>query len=247
MPRFIVSPSEIKDPEILLSRKESRHALSVLRLKTGAQVHLMDGRGRQVLGIIGSVENSRVRVITDGIAIEKDPPKLRVTLVVSVIRPERMEWLIEKSCELGVAAIVPVVTERCIVRLSKERWKSKAERWRKIAAESCKQCGLTELPRINEAVRLNDYLGRLPDFDRILVPTLAVPAEKISANLDFKSVKTPRLLAFIGPEGDFTKKEVEAVLAKGGKAVSLGPLTLRSETAAICLLSILNFNYHELT
>lgn len=247
MHRFLVRPDEIQNPTILLSPKESRHALSVLRLKTGAQVHLMDGRGQVVRGTIGSVEDGRVRVVPCGMPVEKHHSKVRVTLAVSVIKPERMEWLIEKSCELGVAAIVPLVTERCIVKISQERWRSKVERWRKIAAESCKQCGLTELPHIDDVSTFKNFLDHLPEADRFLIPTLAAPTENLKTQLNFKTVKTPYVVAFIGPEGDFTKKEVEAVLAIGGKAVSLGSLTLRSETAAICLLSILNFNYHELT
>lgn len=247
MHRFLVRPDEIQNPTILLSPKESRHALSVLRLKIGAQVHLMDGQGCEVRGIIGSVNDGRVHVVAGGISIEKKLPKVRVTLAVSVIKPERMEWLIEKSCELGVAAIVPLVTERCVVKISEERWRSKVERWRKIAAESCKQCGLAELPRVDDVMPLKGFLDHSLEADRVLIPTLAVPSEILKTHLNFKTAKTPSILAFIGPEGDFTKKEVDAVLAKGGKAVNLGPLTLRSETAAIYLLSILNFNYQDLT
>lgn len=246
MPRFIVSPNEIQEPEIVLSQKESRHALSVLRLKVGAQVHLMDGKGRQVWGIIGAIEDGLVRVIACEGLTEKNLPKFRVTLAVSVIRQDRMEWLIEKACELGVFAITPVVTERCVVKISKERWKSKVERWRKIAAESCKQCGLANLPRIDTGVTLKEFLTHVSGYDRVLMPTLAIPGEKLSSLLNFKTEGTPSVLGLIGPEGDFTKKEAEAVMDRGGQPVSLGALTLRSETAGIYFLSALNFFYHEL-
>lgn len=246
MRRFIVAPSEIQNSEVLLSPKESRHALSALRLKVGAQVHLMDGQGRQARGIIGAIEDGRVRVMACESPAGKNSPKVRVTLAVSVIKPDRMEWLIEKACELGVAAIVPVLTERCVVKISKERWKSKVERWRKIAVESCKQCGLVDFPRIDEVVRLKEFLDRIKDYDQVLIPTLAVRGEELSAHLNLKFEKTSGILAFIGPEGDFTKKEVEMVVTRGGKPVSLGKLTLRSETASVYFLSVVSFFYHEI-
>lgn len=246
MHRFLVDPSEIQQPEIVLSPKESRHALLALRLKVGAQVHLMDGQGRQVRGILGSIEGGRVCVIANESPTVKNSLKVRFTLAVSVIKPDRMEWLIEKACELGVAAIVPLLTERCIIKISKERWKSKVDRWRKIAAESCKQCGLVDLPVIEDSTSFKEFLGRIPDYDRILIATLAVPGEKLSPFLKFKTDRKHSVLGLIGPEGDFTKKEVEAVMERGGKPIHLGPLTLRSETAGIYFLSAVNFFYHEL-
>lgn len=245
MPRFIVDPGEIQKPEILLSSKESRHALSVLRLKPGATVDLMDGKGRQARGIIGSIEDGRVRVVmSEGLTVKKTS-KVRVTLAVSVIKPDRMEWLIEKACELGVTAVVPLLTERCIVKMPKERWKSKVDRWRKIAAESCKQCGLAELPSIENPVLLKEFLSRFSDYDRVLMATLAAPTESLRSTLNFQTSGTVHVLGLIGPEGDFTKKEVDAALTRGAKPVNLGALTLRSETAGVYFLSVVSFFYQE--
>ncbi len=242
MPRFIVSPEEIQKGSVLLSPEESRHALSVLRLRVGAAVDLMDGQGRAVRGIVGAVKEGRVQVIPNQNLASAPFLKVKTTLAVSVIKPERMEWLIEKSSELGVSCIAPILTERSVVQLSRERWQSKILRWRKIAAESCKQCGQALIPLIEEPVPFKKILERLADFDRVLIPTLAVhPEESFASSLGLKSKTTLNILGLIGPEGDFTKKEVLAATAAGAKPVSLGALTLRSETAALYFLSAVNF------
>lgn len=243
MLRFIVSPSEIQNPEILLSQKESRHALTVLRLKLGANVGLIDGRGHEAHGIISEIRDGRVRVTSGGMTSGKNAEKYRTTLALSVIKPERMEWAIEKACELGVYAIFPVLTDRCVVKLSTERWQAKTDRWKKIAAEACKQCGLLRVPDIAATQPLKHLVKDLRGDRVMLVPTLAVSGEKISAVLAREKTELPDVLGWIGPEGDFTEKEINLLLALGGRAVSLGPLTLRSETAAVYLLSAVKFFY----
>ncbi len=249
MPRFIVRPDQLHDPEVILSEKESRHALSALRLKVGAAVDLMDGQGHLVQGIIGAVKEGRVRVIANQNRTADHPSaKARVTLAVSVIKSERMEWLIEKSCELGVSAIVPILTERSVIRMSRERWQSRLVRWRKIASESCKQCGLVVIPAVEEPVMFQKFLGSLNRFGLVFIPTLAVAGESLLVSyLRLKSAAPPNILGLIGPEGDFTKSEVAAAISNGAKPVSLGALTLRSETAALYFLSAVNFFYQEMT
>ena len=130
------------------------------------------------------------------------------------------------------------------MRLSKERWDSKLERWRKIALESCKQCGRDLAPEIRALVPFKDLVAGFGSFDEILIPTLAVPGEDLGRTL--KGSKAKKVLVVVGPEGDFTEKEVEEAVRHGAKPVSLGPLVMRSETAAIYLLSSLTFFYREI-
>lgn len=246
MRRFQINAERIQNGSILLDERESHHAISVLRLKASQTVRLMDGKGNLFMGVIAGLENGRVRVrVDEGRPSESARSLLpvQITIAVSVIKPERMELLIQKACELGVTAIIPVRSDRSIIKLSKERWEDKIVRWRKIAAESCKQCGLPTTPRIHETADLKDVLSDAESYDQILIPTLEGATRSLCETL--KKSAPGKLLALIGPEGDFSPKEVECAISCGAEPVSLGPLVLRTETAALYLLSTLSFFYRE--
>lgn len=244
MRRFIVDPDSIADGIAWLSAQESSHALQVLRLKIGDPVELLDGKGRALKGQVAETREGRVGV---KLLSQDDTwtrlPQVRVTLAVSVIKPERMEQLIEKACELGVEAIVPLRTERTVVKLSAERWISKLARFRKIAAEACKQCGLPRIPDISPVADFKPFLDAARGYDGILLPTLSVRNDILYGVLD--TMAPGRILALIGPEGDFSQNEAEWAVTKGARPVSLGPLVLRSETAAWSLLTAVQFYYRE--
>ena len=157
--RFHITSSSIKEGQVTLDGKESHHALTVLRVKTGDAVELLDGQGGNFQGVVAGIEKGRVKVSVNA-ALSKPQAQDRVpiTLAVSVIKPERMEIMVQKACELGVHAIVPLVTERTVVRLSRERWESKGQRWRKIAAESCKQCGQARTPEIQDVCEFKKFI-----------------------------------------------------------------------------------------
>ena len=244
-PRFRIASEEIQSETVLLDEKESRHALVVLRLKAGDAVRLFDGKGAVRSGVVLGQESGRLRVMPDKNVFSEAAPQWRVTLAPSLIKPERMDLLFEKACELGVYAIAPFVSERSVVRLSEERREAKLRRWRKIVSESCKQCGLSTLPVVHPIRRFEDLAAESRDHDLVLIPTLAAVGRSLSQVLEGR----PRLrsiLVFVGPEGDFTAGEVEAAVSNGAEAVHLGPLVMRSETAALYLLSSLRFFLMEM-
>ena len=246
MHRFQIDPTLIKNDLVFLDEKESHHAISVLRLKAGDAVCVMDGKGRSFRGVVSGIADGRLRVKLDpfkGSSMEM-VQRSQITIAVSVIKPERMELAIQKACELGVHKIIPLHSERCIIKLSKERWEEKIKRWRRIAAESCKQCGLSAVPEITEVRDIKKTLSDPNNYDNILLPTLAVPAQSLYAALT--ESKGGRILALIGPEGDFTEKEAESAILSGAVPVTLGPLVLRTETAVIYFLSAVNFFYREI-
>ena len=235
MPRFYIDSNNIHKDVVFLNEKDSRHAARVLRLKPGAVVDLIDGKGNSFRGIVTETEKNRVGVMVDRSSKSSRENGYRFSLAAAVIKPERMEILVQKSCELGVFEIFPLLTERTVIKLSEERRQSKAVRWRKIAEESCKQCGLAAIPVIHEAQSFKSFLARLSNFDTALIPTLAKTGQSLRAALEKKNAKN--IVALIGPEGDFTPAEVEQAIASGAVPVGLGPLVLRSETAAIYVLS----------
>ncbi len=242
MRRFVIDPKSIHEGVVELSKEESHHALAVFRLKGGDVVELFDGQGKSFEGVVVGQKQGRVSVMVNRNKAAQTTGA-EITLAVSVIKPERMELLIEKACELGVAAIQPLHTERSVVKLSAERWESKLKRWQKIALESCKQCGRAQAPRVLAPVPFEHFV-RTADFDLKLIPTLAVASKPLHTVLD-RGAQTRGAAVLIGPEGDFSGREAESAVAAGFQAVSLGPLVLRSETAALYVLSVLNFNFSQ--
>lgn len=248
MRRFFIDPAQMRGDTVTLSPEESHHAVDVLRLKKGDAVDLFDGRGNRSAGKVVGIKEGSVSVrLERGAELSGKPsaPPAEVTLAVSVIKPERMEYLIQKAAELAASTIIPVLSERSVVKLSEERWEAKVKRWRKIALESCKQCGQPRVPDVSEPLKLKDVLADPARYDKILIPTLEVRGDILGKTLGL-SQAGGRILVLIGPEGDFTAKEVELAVSRGALPVSLGPLVLRSETAALYLLSVLNFYYREM-
>ena len=226
----------------MLSKKESHHALSVLRIKTGEALEIFDGNGSSRRGIASKVVEGRLSVQmnkNDRGAKSAPSSAAEITLAVSVIKPERMDLLIQKSCELGVRRIVPLLTERSVVRLPKERWEAKTERWKKIVLESCKQCGRSAPPEVDRPLKFDEFYPQSKNWGRVLIPTLALPGKDFYETCE--GLSGEKTLVFIGPEGDFTKNEAQKAVSCGALPVSLGPLVMRTETAAIYVLSVLSF------
>ena len=244
MPRFHFNPQEVLDGVVSLSEKESRHAVSVLRLGAGDVVELLDGAGNSFRGVVTGVKDKRLSVSLDRSPQKEIPSSVSISLAPCVIKPDPMELLIQKVCELGVDAIHPIISERTVVRVSSERWESKTARWNKIAVESCKQCGRKMFPSVEPPTRFSEALKIFKNYDRVLIPTLAIPGASISDSVN--EVSRGKILILIGPEGDFSEKEVKMAIAGGAKPVTLGALIMRSETAAIYVLACLNFFYREI-
>ncbi|OGW90562.1 MAG: hypothetical protein A3D28_04320 [Omnitrophica bacterium RIFCSPHIGHO2_02_FULL_63_14] len=241
MRRFYAPDLAGKDT-IELSPEESRHASSVLRLKEGDVIGLFDGKGVSATGIVLGRSGKRLRVAVTPVR-EAGTAGPRITLAVAAIRPERMELIIQKACELGAAAIAPLMTERSIIRLSKDRWQAKTAKWRRTALESCKQCGRAEAPVVEEPRPFRDFINDRIAFDGIILPTLA--REGIPLHRAFSTIKGNRLLILIGPEGDFTPDEAALAVSKGAQSVTLGSLVMRSETAALYVLAAAQFYWQS--
>lgn len=244
IPRFRVKNEEIRSGVAVLSREESHHALLVLRLKPGDAVELLDGRGQRLRGVASGTKNGILTVAIDQNQKNSGKPSPRpvTTLAAAVIKPDKMDILIQKACELGVSRIAPLLCERGVVRLTGERWAGKVARWRRIADESCKQCGRPEAPQIDAPRRFKDFLEtETASYDLMLFPTLTAQGKSLSEALSERRASS--VLVFIGPEGDFSPKETDEALSKGVSPVTLGPLILRSETAALYALSCVQYHF----
>ena len=226
------------------------HLAKVLRARDGDSLILFNGDGREFDGTIESVRGSRVSAaVGDGRLVDRESP-VNITLVQCVPRGDRMDFIVQKATELGVARIVPVLSQRSVVRLDKPQAESKASHWRAVAVSACEQCGRNRLPGIEAAQPLLNYLGEPARHTGPLLvfepastsPTRAV-AEAWGGAADSAMVD---IQIAIGPEGGFADDELEAFRVAGFSRVGLGPRVLRTETAAIAALVWLQARFGDL-
>ncbi|HEV8131204.1 MAG TPA: 16S rRNA (uracil(1498)-N(3))-methyltransferase [Acidobacteriota bacterium] len=234
MRNFFAEPSQIQEDWIELDRAEVHHARDVLRLPAGAPVRVIDGRGAIYQGIFDP-GTGRVRVQQTDAA---KPFTCGVTLAVALLKGEQWDWFLEKSVEIGVSRIVPLITERGVVKLREREFEKKRNRWRQIAISALKQSGQAFLPHVEKPVSLETICGaegNSPGARWIL-------SERGGASL--KAVLVPDLkhiTLLVGPEGGWSKGELRAATDEGFEPVSLGSQVLRAETAPIYALSVIRY------
>lgn len=234
MHRLLVPIETLADDCPVLPPEGARH-LKVVRPKAGEVVELFDGRGR-----VRRFTWDGTRLAAAGGIVEFPPPARRISLFACVTKGSRWDWTIEKAVELGVGRIVPVISARSIVRLSPAERPAKAERWRRIAEDAARQSDAVWLPEVVEAVDFPEALRMARDSGRIFAGALMdpPPPPMLSAVMSGEWPYPPDCGVFVGPEGDFTKEELDALL-EVAEPVSFGPTILRAETAAIFGLSVL--------
>lgn len=226
---------------ITLTGGAAGHLTRVLRLRPGAAVTLFNGRGGEHAASIERVQGNAVTVaVGEHEAIERESP-FPLTLAQGVSRGERMDLVVQKATELGVSRLVPVLTERSVVRLDDEQGDRKSSHWRAIAIAACEQCGRNRLPEVALPVQLREFL-RQPAGDSVRL--LLSP----SATRRIEAVPRPAsgVTVLIGPEGGLSDAEQEDVLTAGFTAANLGPRVLRTETAAIAALTLLQREFGDL-
>jgi len=225
----------------LVAGSAANHMVRVLRLGVGAAVTLFDGAGGEYAACIESLRKDAVRIaVGDHTAVERESP-LAVTLAQGVSRGERMDWVIQKATELGVRRVVPLITQRSVVRLDARQAEKKSQHWRGISIAACEQCGRNRLPELAAPVDFHEFLCREasdPGLRLVLSPTgsLRIGALKFAE----------KITLLIGPEGGLAPEEGAAALAQGFSGVQLGPRILRTETAAIAALAALQHAFGDL-
>lgn len=227
--------------EALLDEGESRHAGAVLRVRPGDAVEVFDGAGRVAPAVVTEAGKKNVRVRL-GVVRQAAPPASRLLLAVAVPKGSAIEWIIEKASELGASEIIPLLTQRTVVRLDPAERAERQRKWERAAIEACKQCGQNWLPRVHPPRPLPEALAAAPPagFDWPLVACLQPDSRPLCDVLCERPTASPPAAAvWIGPEGDFTPEEYAQLRSAGLHPATLGPLILRVETAALFCLSIL--------
>ncbi len=261
MERFYVPAAGISSETAWIRGEAFKHLSKVLRLSPGDAVEIFDGEGKGYQGKIREITRDEAAVSLTGMVAQRRESPLRTCLVQGIPKGEKMEWVVQKATELGVSEIIPLELTRSVVKLDQDKKRrERQERWQKVAAEAARQCGRLAIPKVHMPQTLKKFLGELDDHDLLLVPweeggeALGAVLEKQKGKLDrlrFEeaegaSEETGReeagcLYMLIGPEGGMAAGEVELAKASGGINVTLGPRILRTETAGLMLLSVLQF------
>jgi 16S rRNA (uracil1498-N3)-methyltransferase len=248
MRRFFVPPEQCRDEGLTLPEREARHATQVLRLEVGDELQVLDGAGSVLICRLESATKRSVQLRT--VSRERRAPlPCAITLVQAIPKGPAFETIVQKATELGVARIIPLLSERVVAHVHESDATAKVEKWRQIAIESIKQCGSPFLPHIDAPIRFDALLERLsqPTPEFAVVCSLQEPhrtmREAVNDFISAHSRKPAHCHLWIGPEGDFTAGEYAAIAKSGAHPISLGPLVLRADTAAIASLAIAN---HEL-
>ena len=245
--RFYLPPERCREDVLRLDGQEARHALHVLRMEPGSEAIVLDGAGNEFFCKVE--DTSRDSLL---LRMKKknsvNPPPCSLGLFVAVPKGKIIESIIQKSVELGARRIVPLLTERVVTRLDEESVAHKREQWQQVAIEAVKQSGAAWLPEIETPVPIQNFLARKERPELQLVGSLQKerrhPRDIFHEYVKAHGRPPQTAAAWIGPEGDFTSDELKAIQNGGAHSVSLGDLILRVETAAICCLSILNYEFN---
>ncbi|MEW9797194.1 16S rRNA (uracil(1498)-N(3))-methyltransferase [Alteromonas sp. CYL-A6] len=237
----IFHPANIPlDTPFLLSDDAAHHVATVLRLKAGHPIVLFNGDGNEYSGSISDVARRQVTVEADAcLSLQKESP-LPLHLGQGVSKGDRMDTVLQKSVELGVTEITPLLTERCAVKLDEKRWEKKRQQWQKIIIGACEQSGRNRLPILHAPIALNQWLAESTLSTRLVL----APGAQQSLSSQRYNTHGYRLL--IGPEGGLSDAEIHQAAEAGFNSVGLGPRILRTETAAISAISILQAVHGDL-
>lgn len=262
MHRFYISPENWNPETLTLREAEAHHAKDVLRLERGDKLVVFDGRGREVTAEILDVREKneiRLRKLHE----TKSPPlKCRITLGQAIPKGKNMDLIVQKAVEIGASEIAPLISERTIVDLDPKEAAQKQAKWQQVAIEAAKQCGQNWLPEVKTPRKLKDFFSGVEaavpsrNLSRAAETAATAPDLRLIGSLQSDAQSLKKILAdyaeanaspartvlmLIGPEGDFTPAELALAKTHGCQPITLGPIILRVETAAIYCLSVLSY------
>ncbi len=240
MHRFYIYPEDVNGKEINIGHDEARHAYSVLRLRKEASVAAFDGRGKEYLGTLLSLSSKKgiMRIRESRLALKDNAD---ITLAAAIPKLSKFDSIVDKATQLGVNTLVPLLSERTIVRIPQDKAADKRLRWQKIAVEAAKQCGCSFVPQIALVTDFSSLIMRISGYSLALIPSLHEGTVSLKK---FAKANNPQsTIIFIGPEGDFTEEEVRNAKKHGAIGITLGKNVLRCETAVTMVLSVLNYEW----
>lgn len=244
MHRCFIEAKNWDKEQIVPSQSEAHHLLHVMRAEEGDRVEVFNGDGLEAEVVI-RYDSADQLVLDVQLERKASARPFDLTLIQAIPKGARSDLIVEKATEMGVSRIIPIISERTIVRIKDKQAEKRVERWKRVAKSAAKQCGTKWLPQIDNIRSLDSALENLVEFDAVLLGSLADDAEHFREAIQKIKELNPKSLAIIiGPEGDLTPSEIDNAIKAGAIPVSFGDLTLRAETAAIYALSVLSYEFN---
>ena len=237
MPKYFTEPENIKDGFIEIFSDEAKHILNVMRMEIGDKLTICDGQSNDYLCRICETGKNCLKAKIEETTKSESEPKTKITLYQGLPKSDKMELIIQKCVEIGVCRIVPVITERAVVKIEKgAKEDKKTERWQKIAESAAKQSGRGIIPAVERPMKFKEAIEEAVKNGEAIIP---YENEKDRGLKEFvKNSKAENIGIFIGPEGGFDTKEIEFAVENGVMSVTLGKRILRTETAGIVTSAI---------
>lgn len=240
MHRFYYPNPEITANTFVLRGEEWHHARNVLRSEPGEKLVVFDGKGTEYLAEIVEAANKEAKLKILNKSKSPRPP-YQITLAQALPKSKAMDYIIQKATELGVVEIIPVLSERSVIKLDEKDIDSKIQRWMEIAIEAAKQCGLNWLPKISKPKTAKEVTELRRSYKLAYIGSLQPDAKRLWHYIpEIQSVGKETII-MIGPEGDFTPAELGFARSAGFNPLSLGPMVLRCDTAAIYAISTISY------
>jgi len=224
-----------------LSAANARYLVQVLRLRVGACCVLFNGDGYDYNAVITAISKQRVQVRVESRQTINNESSLSITLLQGMARGEKMDLILQKATELGVSAIIPVSSQRSEVRLDAERAEKRVAHWRAVVAAACAQCGRARIPNVAAPQTLVQALSALSPTLRLFLDP-SIEAKKIT---ELAIPSTHEVIVAIGPEGGWSARDREQLMAAGFHRLRLGPRILRTETAGLAAIAVLQTHWGD--